>query len=89
MAVRPIPQGYRTFTPHYVVEGASDFIEFLKNAFAAGELYRFAAPDGKLGHAEVRLVDRHPRRGRATRRDGAPDEGAEEEGLGVKSQVVH
>ena len=41
MAVKPIPEGYHTFTPYYVVEGASDFIEFLKKAFGGEELYRF------------------------------------------------
>ena len=57
MAVKPIPEGYHTFTPYYVVEGASDFIEFLKKAFAAEEMYRFTAPGGKLGHAEMRVGD--------------------------------
>jgi PhnB protein len=55
MAVKPIPEGYSTFTPYFVVEGATDFIEFLKKAFGAEETYRFPAPGGKLGHAEVRL----------------------------------
>jgi PhnB protein len=55
MAVKPIPEGYTTFTPYFVVEGASDFIEFLKKAFAGQEVFRFPAPGGKLGHAEVRL----------------------------------
>jgi len=57
MAVKPIPEGYRTFTPYFVVEGASDFIEFLKKAFGAQEMFRFPAPGGKIGHAEVRLGD--------------------------------
>jgi len=55
MAVKPIPEGYSTFTPYFVVEGATDFIEFLKKGFGAEEMYRFAAPGGKLGHAEVRI----------------------------------
>jgi uncharacterized glyoxalase superfamily protein PhnB len=55
MAVKPIPEGYTTFTPYFVVEGASDFIEFLKKAFAGQEVLRFPAPGGKLGHAEVRV----------------------------------
>ena len=55
MAVKSIPDGYNTFTPYFVVEGATDFIEFLKKAFGAQEMYRFPAPGGKLGHAEVRL----------------------------------
>jgi PhnB protein len=55
MAVKPIPEGYNTFTPYFVVEGASDFIQFLNKAFDAQEMYRFPAPGGKLGHAEVRV----------------------------------
>jgi PhnB protein len=55
MAVKPIPEGYTTFTPYFIVEGASDFIEFLKKAFAGQEVFRFPAPGGKLGHAEVRV----------------------------------
>ncbi|HKC60608.1 MAG TPA: VOC family protein [Myxococcales bacterium] len=57
MAVKPIPEGYRTFTPYFVVEGASDFIDFLKKAFAAEEIFRFPSPGGKIGHAEVRVGD--------------------------------
>jgi PhnB protein len=57
MAVKPIPEGYRTFTPYFVVEGASDFIEFLKKAFAGQELFRSPAPGGKIGHAEMRVGD--------------------------------
>src|ERR1700682_2873253 len=57
MAVKPIPEGYHTFTPYFVVEGASDFIDFLKRAFGGNEVYRFPAPSGKIGHAEVRVGD--------------------------------
>ena len=57
MAVKPIPEGYHTFTPYFVVEGASDFMEFVKKAFGAQEIYRFPAPGGKVGHAEVRVGD--------------------------------
>src|SRR5438067_5511479 len=57
MAVKPIPEGYRTFTPYYVVEGAAEFIEFLKKAFGAEETLRMPAPGGRIGHAEVRIGD--------------------------------
>ena len=57
MPVKPIPEGYHTFTPYFVVEGASDFIDFLKKAFGGNEIYRFPAPGGKIGHAEVRVGD--------------------------------
>jgi PhnB protein len=57
MAVKPIPEGYRTFTPYFVVEGAADFIQFLKKAFNAEEKFRFPGPGGKIGHAEVQVGD--------------------------------
>jgi PhnB protein len=57
MAVKPIPEGYHTYTPYFVLEGASDFIEFVKKAFGGEEIYRFPAPGGKVGHAEVRVGD--------------------------------
>jgi len=55
MAVKPVPEGYHTYTPYYVVDGAGQFIEFLKKAFGAEETVRMPAPGGKIGHAEVRI----------------------------------
>ena len=55
MAVKPIPEGYRTYTPYYVVDGAAEFIEFVKKAFGAEETFRMPAPGGRIGHAEVRI----------------------------------
>jgi PhnB protein len=55
MAVKPIPEGYHTYSPYYVVEGATRFIDFLKKAFGAEEVVRMPAPGGKIGHAEVRI----------------------------------
>jgi uncharacterized glyoxalase superfamily protein PhnB len=40
-----------------VVPGASDLIEFLRQAFGAQEKERHARPDGGIMHAEVRLGD--------------------------------
>ncbi|MFL5426167.1 MAG: VOC family protein [Myxococcales bacterium] len=57
MAVKPIPEGYHTYTPYYVVDGAAQFIDFLKKAFGAEETLRMPAPGGKIGHAEVRIGD--------------------------------
>lgn len=55
-AVSPIPEGFRTITPYIMVEGGSRFIEFLTKAFGAKEFGRVPKPDGKLMHAEVRLL---------------------------------
>jgi PhnB protein len=57
MSVKPIPDGYNTATPYLVLEGASKLIDFLKQAFMATEIYRMTRPDGKVGHAEVKIGD--------------------------------
>lgn len=57
MAVKPIPEGYHTATPYLIIEGAAGAIEFYKKAFGATELFRFPAPEGKIGHAEIKIGD--------------------------------
>jgi PhnB protein len=57
MPVKPIPEGYRTYTPYYVVDGAAEFLEFLKKAFGAEETLRMPMPGGKIAHAEARIGD--------------------------------
>src|SRR5262249_2843512 len=58
---KPIPDGNHTITPHLVIKGAAEAIDFYKRAFGAEEIYRmpFPGPDGttKLGHAELRIGD--------------------------------
>ena len=70
MPVKSIPEGYHSVTPHLIVNGAADAIEYYKKAFGAVELFRFPAPDGKIGHAELKigdspimLADEHPEMG--------------------------
>jgi PhnB protein len=57
MAVKPIPDGYHTLTPYLIIEGAAAAIDFYKKAFGATELFHFSAPDGKIGHAEIKIGD--------------------------------
>lgn len=54
---KPIPEGYHTATPYLIIRGASAAIEFYKKAFGAIELFRFPAPGGKIGHAEIKIGD--------------------------------
>ncbi len=51
-----LPSGYHALTPHVVVRGAAGYIDFLKKAFGAEEVGRFAGPDGKIMHAEVHFA---------------------------------
>lgn len=55
---RAIPEGYHTITPHLVVRGASQAIEFYQKAFGAREAKRITGPDGKsVLHAELVIGD--------------------------------
>ena len=70
MATKSIPDGYHSVTPYLIVKGAADAIDFYKRAFGATELMRMPGPDGKIGHAEIRigdsaimLADEHPEMG--------------------------
>src|SRR6266487_4179541 len=55
--VKPIPEGYHTVTPYLIIKGAADAIDFYKRAFGAKELFRMDQPDGKIGHAEIKIGD--------------------------------
>lgn len=57
MPVQPIPDGYPRVIPYLVVPGVARLIDFLKEAFDAEEIGRHTGPDGRVMHAEVRIVD--------------------------------
>jgi PhnB protein len=57
MTVKPIPDGYHTVTPYLTVKDAAGAIDFYKKAFGAEEVMRFAGPDGRVAHAEVKIGD--------------------------------
>jgi PhnB protein len=70
MSVKPIPDGYHSITPYLIVNDAAGALEFYKKAFGATELLRFPGPDGRIGHAEMKvgdsvfmLADEHPQMG--------------------------
>ena len=55
MSTSKIPAGMTAVTPHLVVAGAAQAIEFYKKAFGATEEARLAGPDGKIMHACLRI----------------------------------
>jgi PhnB protein len=59
MAVQPIPEGYNTVSPYLAVDDAEKAIEYYKKAFGAEETVRMNGPDGKIGHAELKIGDSH------------------------------
>jgi uncharacterized glyoxalase superfamily protein PhnB len=53
-AEKRLKPGFQTIRPYLVVDGASDLIQFLKDAFGATESARYMPPEGgKIMHAEV------------------------------------
>jgi len=57
---KAIPEGFHTLTPHLVVKGASEAIEFYRKAFGAREIGRMTGPDGKtIMHADLVIGDSH------------------------------
>ena len=57
MSVSPVPAGHHTVTPYLSVNGGTKALEFYKHAFGASEMYKLVMPDGRLGHAEIRIGD--------------------------------
>jgi PhnB protein len=57
MAVKPIPEGYHSVTPYLIVNDGAGAIDFYKKAFGAVETVRMGGPEGKIGHAEIRIGD--------------------------------
>ena len=44
-------------SPYLTVNGAAAAIDFYRAAFGARELFRLTGPDGRIGHAELRIGD--------------------------------
>jgi PhnB protein len=57
MAVKPVPEGYHVVTPYLICKGAAAAIDYYTKVFGATELMRHPAPDGKIGHAEIKIGD--------------------------------
>jgi len=57
MAVKAIPEQYHSVTPYLIVHDAAAALDFYKRAFGANEQLRMPGPDGRIGHAEIRIGD--------------------------------
>ena len=57
MTVKAIPEGYHSITPYLMFSGAAKALDYYKKVFGATEIMRMEAPDGKIGHAEIRIGD--------------------------------
>jgi PhnB protein len=50
-----IPKDYNSVTPYLVIKGAAHAIDYYKKVFGATETVRMNGPDGKVGHAELKI----------------------------------
>ena len=57
VAKKPVPEGYHTVTPQLTIDNCALAIDWYKKALGAEEVSRFAGPDGKIMHAELRIGD--------------------------------
>jgi PhnB protein len=53
--VNYIPAGRSAITPSLICRNAARAIEFYKSVFGATEVMRMTGPDGKIGHAELKI----------------------------------
>ncbi|HKT50476.1 MAG TPA: VOC family protein [Candidatus Angelobacter sp.] len=54
---KPVPEGYHHVTPYLIVKGAAAAMDFYKDVFGATEIMRMPQPDGRIGHAEMKMGD--------------------------------
>jgi PhnB protein len=57
MSVEFKPAAYHTVTPYLIVDGAERLLAFIVDVLGGTEMMRLPGPDGRLGHAEVRVGD--------------------------------
>ena len=50
-----IPKGFATVTPHLVIKGCAEAIEFYKKGLGAKEIYKSLMPDGRVMHAMIQI----------------------------------
>ncbi|WP_198946411.1 VOC family protein [Pseudofrankia asymbiotica] len=67
-AVSPVPAGYSTLTPFFVVDGAERAIAFYEAVLGARVVGRNDTPDGRVAHCELEVAN-----GRMQLSDPAPD----------------
>jgi PhnB protein len=55
--ISSVPEGFNSITPYLIIKGAAQAIEYYKSVFGATEVFRMDQPDGKVGHAELKIGD--------------------------------
>jgi len=56
-SAKPVPEGYHTVTPYLVQKDTKSALEYYKKAFGAETRMTMPSPDGRIGHAEIKIGD--------------------------------
>src|SRR5262245_33531308 len=54
---KAVPRDYRTVTPYLIIKDAASAIDYYKQTFKAKVLMCLSEPNGKVGHAEIKIGD--------------------------------
>ena len=82
---KSIPEGFHTVTPHLIIKGAAEAIEFYKRAFGAEVRGIHQGPGNSIMHAEVKIGDSF-----IMMNDEFPDYGSlGPKSIGGTSTVIH
>lgn len=57
MPVNKVPEGFRTVTPYLLSSDPDRLMTFLNDAFGAEKVYEFRQRDGKVMHAQMKIID--------------------------------
>ena len=68
MAVKPVPEGYRTVTPYLIVQDANALLTFVRDVFKAKVVEEHRTPDGSVVHADFMIGDSHVMAGQGSDR---------------------
>jgi PhnB protein len=82
MSIRAIPKEYAAVTPHLMLEGVAQAIEFYKTVFNAKERMRIPGPDNLIAHAEIVIGESVIMLGDACPRSACPRGGDGESKIG-------
>lgn len=55
--VQPIPEGFHTITPYFLIKDAPAFMDFMHKAFNAIEVFTFKDNEGTIRHAQMKVGD--------------------------------
>lgn len=50
-----VPEGFGVVTPYIIVDGAEEYVRFLKAAFDAHEIGRSTAPNGRIANCQLQF----------------------------------